>query len=311
MWRVLDAHAWWMIDDVRTTHYRPTILICVDSTEMWILSVTPVCLQQSVWAHFLKLRSCSTLLFSRMRTAKPLCFDPVSRPCCLPRRLICASGCRWCRRLLNVSFGPSAWFSLPLFLFIYLVYQFVTQMNNGWGRLLPRRHAKLIIVMRLLAKTRSTALPRLPRTPPPPLLDDRRVDTSAHTAPTMIESWLLCTSWWRWRGRAMRKGHVEIHTHIHTGVRVPKKCILAPFYWFKIDCVWLCTPCHIWMDFYHLVSVEWVSTARSIHPSIHPPLCPFSTPTYSYSRGTWELQTIPACFGARKHPRLSPGLSMS
>lgn len=50
-----------------------------------------------------------------------------------------------------------------------------------------------------------------------------------------------------------------------------------------------------------------------IHPSIHPPLRPFSTPPYSYSRGTWELQTIPACFGwkARKHPRLSPGLLMS
>lgn len=98
------------------------------------------------------------------RATKPLCCDPVSRPCCLPRRLICAPGCRWCRRLLNVSFGPSAWFSLLLFLFIYFVYQFVTQMNNGWGRLLPRRQAKLIIVMRLLAKTRSTALPRLPLT---------------------------------------------------------------------------------------------------------------------------------------------------
>lgn len=118
------------------------------------------------WAQFLlfleKLWFCSMLLISRMRAALPLFFNPVSRPYCLPPRLICGSGCRWCRRLLNVSFGPSAWFLLPLFLFIYFVYQFVTQMNNGWGRLLPRRQAKLIIVMCLLAKTRSPALP-----PPP------------------------------------------------------------------------------------------------------------------------------------------------
>lgn len=121
-----------------------------------------------------------------------LFFNPVSRPYCLPPRLICSSGCRWCRWLLNVSFGPSAWFLLPLFLFIYFVYQFVTQMNNGWGRLLPRRQAKLIIVMRLLAKARSPALPRLPLTTP--LLDDR-YDTLAHTSLTVIEFWLLCSSW--------------------------------------------------------------------------------------------------------------------
>lgn len=225
-----------------------------------------------------------------MRAAKPLCFDPVSRPCCLPRRLICASGCCRCRRLLNVSFGPSAWFSLPLFLFIYLVYQFVTQMNNGWGRSLPRRHAKLIIVMRLLAKKPGplpSPEPPLP-TPPPPLLGDRRVDTSTHAAPTVIESWLLCTSWWRWRGRAWGEGHVDIDTRIHTGhIRGPENCIFAPCYWFKPDCLGAiyplsymngCLSLSVWIGFLlHHPSIRpsvppsiRPSVVRlSIHPSIH------------------------------------------
>lgn len=76
----------------------------------------------------------------------------MSRICCLLCRLICSLGCRWCRWLLNVSFSLLAWFSLSSFLFIYLDYQFVTQMNNGWSRLLLRWHAKLIIVMCFLAK---------------------------------------------------------------------------------------------------------------------------------------------------------------
>lgn len=137
----------------------------------------------------------------------------MSRPCCLPRRLICTSGCRWCSRLLNVSFGPSAWFSLSLFLFIYLIYQFVTQMNNGWGGLLPRRHAKLIIVTRSLTKIMSTILLCLQVTPPPPLLGDTRVDVSARSVSAVIESWQPCTSR-HWSGRSIRKWHIEIYMSI-------------------------------------------------------------------------------------------------
>lgn len=136
--------------------------------------------------------------------------DPVSRPCCLPHRLICTSGCCWCSRLLNVSFGPSAWFSLSLFLFIYLIYQFVTQMNNGWGGLLPRRHAKLMIVTRSLTKLMSTILFCLRVTPPPPILGDTRVDVSARSVSAVIESCQPCTSR-HWSGRSIRKWHIEIY----------------------------------------------------------------------------------------------------
>lgn len=62
---------------------------------------------------------------------------------CRPCWLICAS---WRCQPLNSSLSPR--FLPPLFLFIYWVYQFVTKMNNGWGCVLPRRHAKLVIVMR-------------------------------------------------------------------------------------------------------------------------------------------------------------------
>lgn len=67
---------------------------------------------------------------------------PLKDHASVPWWLICAT---WCRQPLNGSFSPQ--FFLLLFLFIYRVYQFVTKMNNGWGCALPRRHAKLIIVM--------------------------------------------------------------------------------------------------------------------------------------------------------------------
>lgn len=213
MWRVPGALGRWLIAYVRTSHY-----ICVDPAEMRILPVT-------VWSSaffFLSgkhpiFRNCGLAPHYSSQGWESLCFDPVSRPRCLPRRLICGSGCLWCRRLLNVSFGPSAWFSLPLFLFIYLVYQFVTQMNNGWGRLLPRWHAKLIIVMCLLAKSDPlpSLLPHLSLTPPPPLLDDGRVDTLARSCAQADEDE---------EGRP-QVNDVEIHTHntVHTAlVRDPK-----------------------------------------------------------------------------------------
>lgn len=241
-------------------------------------------------SHFPKVWRCSSLLFSRMRAAKPFCFDPVSRPCCLPRRLICASGCRWCRRLLNVSFGPPAWFSPPLFLFIYLVYQFVTQMNNGWGRLLPRRHAKLIIVMRLLAKNRSTALPRL--------LDSTPVTSGWQTSwcigPHCYHlDWVLAVvhKLMMMKIEGHKEGHVEIHTGIHRGlIRVPKKiCPLLLIYTRLFLVLYTCCP--IWMNVYHLPSLEWLSTVRSIHLSTAISiLC-----TYLFIlKGAQELQTISA-----------------
>lgn len=182
--------------------------------------------------------------------------DPVSRPCCLPHRLICTSGCCWCSRLLNVSFGPSAWFSLSLFLFIYLIYQFVTQMNNGWGGLLPRRHAKLMIVTRSLTKLMSTILFCLPVTPPPPLLGDTWVDVSARSVSAVIESWQPCTSR-HWSGRSIRKWHIEIYMSMNglalycetepspipffewvCGYPHSRACVGLALYWCALDKKW-------------------------------------------------------------------------
>lgn len=76
-------------------------------------------------------------LQGRSTRMRAFSFDPLYRAACLPCRLICASGRHGSHQLLNVSFRPSPRVSQLLFLFIYLVYQFVTQMNNGWSCLLP------------------------------------------------------------------------------------------------------------------------------------------------------------------------------
>lgn len=83
--------------------------------------------------------------------------------------------------LLNVSFGPLARFSPPLFLFIYLVYQFVTQMNNGWGGWLPQWHVSLIIGVFSPAELWSADLSCNPLTLLAPFQHDRWITISAHT----------------------------------------------------------------------------------------------------------------------------------
>lgn len=172
----------------------------------------------------------------------------MSRPCCLPHRLICTSGCCWCSRLLNVSFGPSAWFSLSLFLFIYLIYQFVTQMNNGWGGLLPRRHAKLMIVTRSLTKLMSTILFCLRVTPPPPILDDTRFDVSARSVSAVIESWQPCTSR-HWSGRSIRKWHIEIYMSMN-GLALYCETEPSPIPFFKWVCGYPHSRAHVSLALY-------------------------------------------------------------
>lgn len=73
-------------------------------------------------------------------------------------------------------------------LFIYLVYQFASLMNNGWRCLLSRWHVKLVVVVRFLAKTESAVLPLLPppMPPPSPSLDDGWVETQRHAACAII-----------------------------------------------------------------------------------------------------------------------------
>lgn len=191
-------------------------------------------------------------------------FDPVSRICCLLCRLICSPGCHWCCWLLNVSFSSLAWFLLPLFLFICLEYQFVTQMNYGWSRLLPRWHVKLIIVMCFLAKTRSTAPPHFWLT-----------DELTHWD-TLLLPWFsvgCCAQVdeeWRPREKDMKKS-----------IRTKGQ---SPYDWLRLSFAWSCT----------LLSC----TASVIHPSIHTvhPL-----PLYSHS-GTWQLQTMVVSFGEKRNP---------
>lgn len=185
-------------------------------------------------------------------------------------------------------------------------------MNNGWGRLLPRWHTKLIIVMRSLAKIKKKNSGPLPSPSPPPPTSHSwlcpchfwMTDELTHcTALAVIESWLLWR--WRWRVKATRSQNRNPYTQYCTynSCQGSKGVHLYFYNTFLLTHTILflsCAPClsnTFWSLSKFGIASHRCHTLAFIHLS--------TTPSLFIVKGTWKLETIPVCFRwkAKKYAR--------
>ena len=110
---------------------------------------------------------------------------------------------------------------------------------------LPRRHARLIIVMRLLAKTMSTDL--LPFPPPPWVLPHhfRMTDELTHRHIAPLQWFSLGCSGQADEDEAERPWLKDMYMHPKTkcSCQGSREVHICPLHWFTLDYCWLLTPC--------------------------------------------------------------------